>query len=87
MNNIHPAVAASHGDLPRLSRHSGGNSNYPAHPQGSQHVLVVENGLTSDPGQPYPSSHSQRGGNGGGGGSNGGNGGGNSQSQPSPSIR
>ncbi|XP_008193239.1 protein AF-10 isoform X2 [Tribolium castaneum] len=76
VNNIHPAVGASHGDVPRSGRHSGNGANYPAHPQGSQHpsVAPVENGLASDPSQPYPSSHSHRSPA-------------TSQSQPSPSVR
>lgn len=76
VNNIHPAVGASHGDVPRSSRHSGSGSNYPAHPQGSQHpsaAPVVENGLPSDSSQPYPP-HSHRSPA-------------TSQSQPSPSVR
>ncbi|KAJ3656075.1 hypothetical protein Zmor_015177 [Zophobas morio] len=76
VNNIHPAVGASHGDVPRSStRHSGNGTSYPAHPQGSQHpnaTPVVENGLPSDPAQQYPHSHRSPA---------------TSQSQQSPSIR
>lgn len=56
VNNIHPAVAASHGDIPRSSRHSGG---YPAQPQGSSiPTMPIENGLPPDSNQAYQhSSH------------------------------
>lgn len=80
MNNIHPAVGASHNDISRTSRHSGSGSSYPAHPQGSQHSTtggggppIVENGLPTDPSMQYPP-HSHRSPA-------------ISQSQPSPSIR
>ncbi|VEN62645.1 unnamed protein product [Callosobruchus maculatus] len=46
VNNIHPSVASSHGDLTR-SRHSTGSSSYPSHSQSSQHV-PLENGLPPD---------------------------------------
>ncbi|XP_056647033.1 protein AF-10 isoform X1 [Diorhabda sublineata] len=54
VNNIHPSVAAVHGEVPRSSRHGGG---YPSHPQSSaQHPM--ENGLPPDT---YPpSSHRTR---------------------------
>ncbi|XP_018575160.1 protein AF-10 [Anoplophora glabripennis] len=51
VNNIHPSVAASHGDVARSSRHSGSNSGYPSHPQGSAQHPPVENGL---PPEAYP---------------------------------
>ncbi|CAH1968017.1 unnamed protein product [Acanthoscelides obtectus] len=45
VNNIHPSVASSHGDLPR-SRHSTGSSSYPSHTQSTHTPL--ENGLPPD---------------------------------------
>ncbi|KAJ8951910.1 hypothetical protein NQ318_019889 [Aromia moschata] len=45
VNNIHPSVVASHGDIPRTSRHSGGSSGYPSHPQATAQHPPVENGL------------------------------------------
>ncbi|KAJ8940076.1 hypothetical protein NQ314_010910 [Rhamnusium bicolor] len=48
VNNIHSSVAPSHGDVPRPSRHSGSNSGYPSHPQGTAQHPPVENGLPPD---------------------------------------
>ncbi|XP_028131273.1 protein AF-10 isoform X2 [Diabrotica virgifera virgifera] len=56
VNNIHPSVAAVHGEVPR-SRHSGGVSSYPNHPQ-STAEHPIENGL---PPEAYPpNSHRSR---------------------------
>ncbi|XP_045470108.1 protein AF-10 isoform X3 [Harmonia axyridis] len=57
VNNIHPAVAAGHGDVPR-SRHSAGSASYPAHPQGTSADVPVENGLPPDSNQTYSSHRS-----------------------------
>ncbi|CAG9863164.1 unnamed protein product [Phyllotreta striolata] len=48
VNNIHPSVAAVHGEVPRSSRHSGGASGYPTHPQASAQHPPMENGLPPD---------------------------------------
>lgn len=83
MNNIHPAVAASHGDIPRSSRHSSNSSSggYPAHPQGSsQHSAVggpsssssiIGNGLPPESTQSYSQHRSSS----------------VAQPQPSPNVR
>ncbi|XP_044752489.1 protein AF-10 isoform X6 [Coccinella septempunctata] len=57
VNNIHPAVAAGHSDIPR-SRHSAGSASYPAHPQGSSADVPLENGLPPDTNQTYTSHRS-----------------------------
>ncbi|KAG5880655.1 hypothetical protein JTB14_022819 [Gonioctena quinquepunctata] len=57
VNNIHPTVAASHGDVPRPSRHNGGSSGYPSHPQGSAAPPPLENGLPPDA---YPQNSHRR---------------------------
>ncbi|XP_074025326.1 coiled coil domain containing protein Alhambra isoform X3 [Leptinotarsa decemlineata] len=57
VNNIHPTVAASHGDVPRPSRHNGGSAGYPNHPQGSAQHPPVENGL---PPEAYPQNAHRR---------------------------
>ncbi|CAH1113743.1 unnamed protein product [Psylliodes chrysocephalus] len=58
VNNIHPSVAAVHGEVPRPSRHSGGASGYPTHPQASAQHPPMENGLPPDT---YPTgSHRSR---------------------------
>ncbi|KAL3283109.1 hypothetical protein HHI36_006267 [Cryptolaemus montrouzieri] len=56
VNNIHPAVAPGHSDIPR-SRHSTGSASYPAHPQGSSVDGPIENGLPPDPSQAYSTHH------------------------------
>lgn len=53
LNNLHPSVTASHGDVPR-TRHSSGSS-YAGHPGGGN-VPPVENGLPPD-GAAYPHQH------------------------------
>lgn len=50
MNNIHPAVAATHGSEPSRSRH---NSGYPtAHGQNIA-AVPIENGLPPEQGYPH----------------------------------
>lgn len=77
VNNIHPAVAGNHGEVPRpevpRSRHSTGSANYPAHPQGTSAVVPIENGIPSDSNQSFVSQghHSPVRG----------------QAQPSPNVR